>query len=181
MLNGCGSFMECNWILFPNSLRPIDELKRLAAVFDAHMDEISSDSCNLKSDDVLAVVEDDLKRIGYSVERGKKAENLICMPVLFGEHGNSEKGFNVDAYHPGVNIALEVEAGRAVANNQFLKDLFEACMMNDAEYLCIAVRKQYSSGKIISRDYERVCTFIRTLYSSDRLTLPLKGVMVLGY
>lgn len=173
--------MECNWILFPNSLRPIDELKQLAAVFDAHMDEISSDSCNLKSDEVLAVVEDDLRSIGYLVERGKKVENLICMPVLFGERGAPEKSFNVDAYHPGAHIVLEVEAGRAVANNQFLKDLFEACMMNDAEYLCVAVRKQYLSGKIISRDYEKVCTFVRTLYSSDRLSLPLKGVMVLGY
>lgn len=32
-----------------------------------------------------------------------------------------------------------------------------------------------------SRDYDRVCTFLRTLYARNRLQLLLKGVMVLGY
>jgi len=30
---------------------------------------------------------------------------------------------------------LEVEAGRAYTNYQFLKDLFQACMMHDVQYL----------------------------------------------
>lgn len=173
--------MQSNWILFPNSLRPSDELRMLASVFDAHMEEITSESNNLKSNEVLGILADDLEAIGYTVEKSKKAEDLIRMPVLFGEQGVLEKEFYADAYHPDAHIVLEVEAGRAVANNQFLKDLFEACMMEDSEYLCIAVRKQYTGGGINSQDYERVCTFIRTLYASNRLELPLKGVMVLGY
>lgn len=28
-------------------------------------------------------------------------------------------------------------------NNQFLKDLFQACMMQDVDYLVIAVRNEY--------------------------------------
>ena len=173
--------MQCSWIVFPNSLRPSKELRALASAFDKHMDEIASESHNLKSNDVLAAVAGDLEAIGYVVEKGKRGEDLIRMPVLFGEQGEPEKEFYADAYHPDAHIVLEVEAGRAVANNQFLKDLFEACMMDDAEYLCIAFRMQYVSGSVNSQDYERVCTFIRTLYASNRLQLPLKGVVVLGY
>ena len=173
--------MPTSWILFPNSLRPSDELRELAAIFDKHMEEISSAAHGLSSNDVLAVVADDLEASGYLVEKSKRAEDLIRMPVLFGERGALEKEFYADAYHPGAHIVLEVEAGRAVANNQFLKDLFEACMMEDSEYLCIAVRKQYSGGGVNSQDYDRVCTFLRTLYASNRLQLPLKGIMVLGY
>lgn len=135
----------------------------------------------MSSNDVLAFVADDLESNGYLVERSKKAEDLIRMPVLFGEQGALEKEFYADAFHPKSHIVLEVEAGRAVANNQFLKDLFEACTMEGCEYLCIAVRKQYSGGGVNSQDYDRVCTFMRTLYASNRLQLPLKGVMVLGY
>lgn len=173
--------MPCSWILFPNSLRPLQELRDLASVFDSHMAAISSVSHNLKSNEVLEVLAEDLEAIGYLVEKSKRAEDLIRMPVLFGEYGGLQKEFYADAYHPGKHIVLEVEAGRAVANNQFLKDLFEACMMDDSEYLCIAVRQEYVGGGVHSMDYDRVCTFIRTLYASNRLQLPLKGVMVLGY
>lgn len=173
--------MTSNWILFPNSLRPSDELRKLAAIFDRHMEDISSDEHSLSSNDVLAAITDDLEANGYLVEKSKRAEDLIRMPVLFGEQGALEKEFYADAYHPEAHIVLEVEAGRAVTNNQFLKDLFEACMMESSEFLCIAVRKQYTGGGVNSQDYDRVSTFLRTLYASNRLQLPLKGVMVLGY
>ena len=173
--------MRSSWILFPNSLCPSRDLVALAAIFDRHMAEISSDNHSLKSNEVLGVISSDLEAIGYQVEKSKKSDDLIHMPVLFGEQGSVEKDFNADAYQPDAHIVLEVEAGRAVANNQFLKDLFEACMMVDTEYLCIAVRKQYTAGNVQSQDYERVCTFLRTLFASNRLHLPLRGVMILGY
>jgi hypothetical protein len=47
----------------------------------------------------------------------------IHVPVLFGANGKVEKSFDADAYSPKAGFVLEVEAGRAVANNQFLKDL----------------------------------------------------------
>jgi hypothetical protein len=47
---------------------------------------------------------------------------------------------------------LEVEAARGVDNNQFLKDLFQACMMHDVQYLGIAVRNVYPQ----SPDFEKV-------------------------
>jgi hypothetical protein len=72
---------------------------------------------------------------------------------------------------------LEVEAGRGVTNYQFLKDLFQACMMYEANYLVIAIRNVYRK----SQDFDRVVAFYNTLYASNRLSLPLKGILIIGY
>ncbi|MHB1119900.1 MAG: hypothetical protein ACYC11_07540, partial [Bellilinea sp.] len=85
--------------------------------------------------------------------------------------------FDADGYHQAECFVIEVEAGRAVSNYQFLKDLFQACMMNEVKYLAIAVRNIYRS----SRDYEKLQTFFETLYASQRLELPLKGILIIGY
>ena len=82
-----------------------------------------------------------------------------------------------DGYDSKHCTVLEVEAGRAVTNYQFLKDLFEACMMNDVKYLIIAVRNQYKRKK----DFETVINFFNTLYASNRIALPLDGVFIVGY
>ena len=86
------------------------------------------------------------------------------------------KAFEVDAYSEQDGTVIEVEAGRGVVN-QFLKDLFEACVMPSVAYLVIAVRSDYRG----LNDFERVCSFLDSLYASDRLRLPLTGVLVLGY
>lgn len=62
-------------------------------------------------------------------------------------------------------------------NNHFLNDLFQACMMQDVDYLVIAVRNIYNK----SSDFDKVCKFFDALYASDRLVLPLKGILVIGY
>lgn len=72
-----------------------------------------------------------------------------------------------------------MEAGRAVANNQFLKDLFQACMMDEVDHLVIAVRNVYS--KLNNKDFAIASTFMDTLYASARLTLPLQGILIIGY
>ena len=72
---------------------------------------------------------------------------------------------------------LEVEAGRAVVNYQFLKDIFQACMMHRVEYLVLAVRNDYRGHD----DFQVVRTFLETLYISNRLILPLQGIMLIGY
>lgn len=89
--------------------------------------------------------------------------------------------FEADAHHSGERFVVEVEAGRAVVNNQFLKDLFQACMMDEVNYLGIAVRNCYEAAGIKNPDFERVVTFFDTLYASDRVKLPLKGILILGY
>ena len=62
-------------------------------------------------------------------------------------------------------------------NNQFLKDIFQACMMPYVEYLLIAVRNIYRGV----RDFETIFTFLETLYINGRLQLPLKGIVLIGY
>ena len=92
--------------------------------------------------------------------------------MLFGEQGKPLQSFDADAYNAEEKFVLEVEAGRAVYNYQFLKDYFQACVMVDVDYLAIAVRQIYNKQK----DYETVCNFFDTLYSSGRLKTELKAV-----
>lgn len=105
------------------------------------------------------------------------APDKIRVPVLFGRNGVVEKSFEADAWHEKEKMVVEVEAGRGYLNNQFLKDLFQACMMHDVEYCGIAVRNRY----LDSNDFENVLAFFETLYASNRLRLPLKGLLVVGY
>ena len=64
-----------------------------------------------------------------------------------------------------------------MTNNQFLKDLFQACMMHDVKYLGIAIRNDYRGNS----DFDKVVRFFDTMYASNRLQLPLSGLLVIGY
>ena len=85
------------------------------------------------------------------------------------------------ALHLHGKTVIEVEAGKALTNHQFLKDLFEACMMNEADYLVIAVRNIYATKLSASKDFEKIEQFFDTLYQSERLQLPLSGILLIGY
>jgi len=138
---------------------------------------ISSGSFEHNSNKVLEAVRKHLVELSFEVEAGKRGNEKVCVPVLFGKGGVAEKHFDADAYHRAEGFVLEVEAGRGVANNQFLKDLFQACMMHEVKYLAIAIRKIYRGDK----NFETVLRFFETLYASNRLTLPLEGILVIGY
>jgi len=173
------------WKYYPSNTKIPDSLLDLVKLFEMHESEISStDGRTLKSNDVLGILTTSLQEIGYQVETGKAEKDKIKVPVTYRERGEVDLSFEADAHHIEKGIVLEVEAGRAVANNQFLKDLFQACMMEDVGYLCIAVRKTYITGKTsrnVSRDYKIVISFIDALYISNRIKLPLKGVLIIGY
>ena len=139
--------------------------------------EIDSKTHNLVSNDVLAVVRPYLENEGYKVEVGKSSSEKIDVPVLFGYDNKIDKSFYADALSEDGKIVIEVEAGQATENHRFLKDIFEASMMFDVEYLVLAVRNTYRNHK----DFQRVYTFLETLYISNRLRLPLKGVLLIGY
>jgi len=162
------------WQVFPKSHSPTDLFKRVVDCFERVENEISSDHHRLDSNQVLSILRPYLKETGFHVEERYKK---ISCPVLFGPQGKPIKSFEVDAYHEGEKAVFEVEAGRAVLNNQFLKDLFEACMMQNVEYLILAVRKTYL-GK---RDFDTVVDFFETMYASDRMKLPLKAILLIGY
>lgn len=167
-----------NWVYFPKSSPPPDFGLAVVALFDGVATAIDSTS-GLKqhSDAVMALLRPGLEKLGFRVERGKSSEEKIIVPVLFGRKGKVLKCFNADAHDAKSGWVLEVEAGRAVDNNQFLKDIFQACMMHDVLHLAIAVRNSYRG----SDDFAKVEAFLETLYVSGRLQLPLKGILLIGY
>lgn len=126
---------------------------------------------------MLSILAPELRRLGFRVESGKKKAEKIPVPVFYGQNGKIEKSFDADAHHEERGYVIEVEAGRGVTNNQFLKDLFQACMMDGVNELCVAVRMDYKG----QRDFATVSVFMETLFVSRRLTLPLRGVLVVGY
>ena len=132
----------------------------------------SKENENQPSNIVLAKIRNDLEKIGFQVEIGKKKHERIDVPVLFGLEGHPAKSFQADAYNKNTKWVLEVEAGRAYTNNQFLKDLFQASVMVDVEHLCIAVRNDCRG----SDDFLNIKKFFDTLYASNKFTIPLKGV-----
>lgn len=165
------------WQYYPKSNRISNHLTDILDVFKVVEDKIDSEYNSLVSNEVLEIVSDGMESLQYKVERSKKREDKINVPVLFGRNGKLEKYFDADAYNYNLKTVIEIEAGRAVTNYQFLKDLFQACMMHDVDYLVIAVRNIYKH----QRDFETVITFFDTLYASDRLVLPLKGILIIGY
>ncbi len=162
---------------FPRSHGITYEMQQIVDCFIEVEDLIRSDTFNLKSDEVLEAVRGGFKRLNYKVETSKAKADKIDVPVLFGLYNKIDKSFNADALSSDGKIVIEVEAGRATENNQFLKDIFQACMMYEVEYLVIAVRKIYRKHK----DFEIIYTFLETLYISNRLHLPLKGILLIGY
>lgn len=166
-----------NWQYFPKSDQIPLQLKDVVDVFELQETEINSLKHQLPSDGVLEFVRQGLEEIDYVVEKSKKKDDKIHVPVLFGQNGKLEKYFEADGLNVKNKTVIEVEAGRGVTNHQFLKDLFQACMMHNVDYLIIAVRNLYRTSK----DFEKVISFLDTLYASNRLTLPLKGILIIGY
>jgi hypothetical protein len=166
-----------NWMHYPKSTKASAISVGIVGVFESVQQQIGSARNQLGSNQVLALSAPGLIQLGFRVEAGKKKADRIAVPVLFGENGRLEKAFHVDAYHEAEGYVLEVEAGRGVDNNQFLKDLFEACMMHDVRFAAIAVRNVYRKKP----NYGRVKAFFDTLYASNRLQLPLHGLLLIGY
>ncbi len=162
---------------FPRSQGITKEIQAVISCFEIEYQNIKSSEFNLSSNDVLEVVRPHLEKIDFTCETGKTVEKKISVPVLFGYDNKIDKSFNADAVSADGKIVIEIEAGRATENNQFLKDIFQACMMFEVEYLVIVVRNVYRKHK----DFEIIHTFLETLYISNRLHLPLKGILLIGY
>lgn len=162
---------------FPRSRGITRELQDVVKAFLQVDDKICSANHTLTSNEVLALLCPHLTKIGYRVETGKSVEKKIDVPVLFGRDNHIDKSFFADALSANGRIVIEVEAGQATENHRFLKDIFEASMMFDVEYLVLAVRNRYRSHM----DFDRVYQFLETMYISNRIILPLKGIMLIGY
>ena len=131
----------------------------------------------LSSDKVLSILEGKFTALGYRVEKSKKSIDKVRIPVLYGELGKEELAFEADAFHKEWKTVIEVEAGRAFLNYQFLKDIFQASMMMDTNYLILAVRNLYK-GK---NDFSKIKSFIEVIYLTNKIKLDLKGIILVGY
>ncbi|MCU0352087.1 MAG: hypothetical protein MUF43_14865 [Flavobacterium sp.] len=163
--------------LFPRSFGIVKEVQKIIDCFEKNYDKIKSPEHTLSSDDVLQIIRPDLEELDFDVETGKSNEGKIKVPVLYSLNGKEDKAFNADAVSKDNRIVLEVEAGRAFVNNQFLKDIFQACMMPYVEYLILAVRNDYRGHD----DFSKIFLFLETLYINGRLKLPLQGIVLIGY
>lgn len=162
---------------FPRSQGITKPIRDIITCFELEDDKIKSPDFNLSSNEVLEIVRPHLEKIDFTCETGKTVAKKISVPVLFGYDNKIDKAFNADAVSNDGKIVIEIEAGRATENNQFLKDIFQACMMPNVEYLVIAARNEYKK----TDDFKAIFQFLETLYISGRLQLPLKGIVLIGY
>lgn len=169
--------MTIQYQLFPRSIPMSIRLQKVVDCFIEVESQIRSPDYQLPSNSVLELLRPQLELIGMKVEQGKTKAGKINVPVLFSLNDKVDKSFYADAISLDGKIVLEVEAGRAVDNNQFLKDIFQACMMFGVDYLILAVRNHYRQ----QQDFQEVYKFLETLYISNRLILPLQGILLIGY
>ena len=193
-----------NWKYYPTYNRCPKHLESIVKVFENNeniiieaIERIGEESSNAVLEIIRADLENldnsefqveitsngqnKLREIGFPVNE-KSQTVIITRPVLYGDRGKEEKSYKVDAYCEKNHTILEVEGGRAFSNHQYLKDIFESCLIIDAEYLVIAVRNIARKGKKSSScDFEEITKELNALYASDRLSLPLRGLMIIGY
>jgi len=163
-------------IFYTNELIP-EHLKSVIGIFEEVSSKIDSEGKNidLSSNKVLEILKPGLEKISYKVEGSFQHQDKIVFKIQTKYH--EELQFHADAYQENTKTIIEVEAGRAVVNYQFLKDFYQASVIKECDYLVIAVRKQYKNTK----DFEKVSKFIDGFFNDDNFKVPLKGVLIIGY
>ena len=173
---------------FPAYAVPPDWVKPLIAVFTAARGQIDSAVTyekRMESNEVLRVLTDGLKALGFVVEEGKTKLGKLPRPVFFGDEGTYLRTYEIDTFEPTHGIALEVEAGRATMGNAIYRDLIQASLMLDARFLVLAVPIEYrylSKGKQMKEaSYAKTYSVVEAIYGSPRLALPFEGLLLVGY
>jgi hypothetical protein len=171
---------------FPRTQPPPSFAQDLIGVFEQHHGSIGTMDRDkgLTSNAILARVAPDLIALGFTVEMNKSEEGKIKRPVFFGEGGRPDLRYEIDSYHSGWRCGLEVEAGRAWLGNAIYRDLIQAMVMVDLDWLALAVplgyRRNSLGRRVTSRDYDNACAVANTLYSHDRVRMPFR-LLVIGY
>lgn len=178
--------MKVQFQCFPATLPTPDIVSAVVSVFARHEARISTPKLDkgLSSDQVLAVVRDDLIHLGFDVEAGKRADEKIHRPVFFGRNGVPSLKYEIDGYHEAQRCGLEIEAGRAWMGNAVYRDLIQAMVMVQVELLVLAVPLSYkykSGGKTMSSsDFENTVALASALYGHARMPIPYH-LAVIGY
>jgi hypothetical protein len=175
------------WEYFPRNVRPPEWVEPLVAEIRAIELRISTveQGTGLHSDDVLRELAPGLRHLGYAVESSRSEANRIRRPVLYGSNGRAEVAYDIDAFHDDHGIVVEVEAGRAASNNATYRDIIRTSLILDARYLALLLPVTYrfsNRGRPASIPvFMRGLDLLSALYASQRLPLPLHGVLLVGY
>lgn len=170
------------WQFYPSRSAPPLWARDIAGVFTAVKPAIDSRSnSGVNSDTALAALRPGLEQLGFEVESSKQKAGKIFRPVLFEEQGRPLVAYEVDGYHPDHRAVLEVEAGRGAANNADYRDLVRTSLMVDADFLILAMMLEYHSAGSVMLSYKRTRDRLDAIYASERIKLPFKGVLLIGY
>lgn len=148
-------------------------------VFSEAMSVISSEqgsTATLKGNEVLAIIATNLEAIGFLVERPGAP---VTLPVLFGEGARPRRSYRADAWWPEEGVVVEVEAGGARQNNRAILDIMKGMIWQDCKHLIIAVKKSY--GRHGQNDYDWLRAWVELIYASERFTVPMDTLTVVGY
>jgi hypothetical protein len=176
-----------SWDYFPRNARPPEWVEPFIANVRAAEQSISTveRKTGLDSDHVLQHLAAGLRELGFAVESGKKASERIRRPVLFGSNGWAAVSYEIDAFHDAHGIVVEVEAGRGARGNATYRDIIRTSLIVDAQYLVLLLPVAYrhvSGGREVSvRAYKECADLLSALYASQRLPLPFRGVLLVGY
>lgn len=171
---------------FPRTEPPPAFTHDLVAVFAEHRPMIDTIALTkgLTSDRVLTKIRKSLEAIGFEAETGKRQHEKIERPVFYGAQGKPTLRYEIDAYHPEWRCGLEVEAGRAGRGNAIYRDLIQAMVMAQVDWLALAVPVSYKhkSNKrdVSSKDYDKACAVAEVLYGHSRFVMPY-NLIVIGY
>lgn len=167
---------QIRYTYFPATHPPATFVERIVSVFKKHEATISTITQNEHdSNGVLAVLDDDLSGIGFDVE-GEKGK--IKRPVFYGENGVPTKAYNIDAFHDEWKCALEVEMARAIGGNAVYRDLVQALVMVDVQYLALGVPLNYRRGGRTETPYSDTKKIAEALYAHSRITMPYRLLLI---
>ena len=122
-----------SWSYFPRNVHPPAWVNPvLDAVAEQESVVSTATGQGPKSDDVLKAIAPALQAQGFTVELTKTKVDRIRRPVLFGENGRPAVTYEIDAWHNGHGIAVEVEAGRGTQNNADYRDIIRTSLLLDA-------------------------------------------------
>jgi hypothetical protein len=171
---------------FPKTEPPPDFAPKVVSIFIKHENKVGTIHLEkgLTSNEVLAILREDLVSIGFQVETGKQKQDKISRPVFFGENGIPTLTYEIDAYQPEWHCGLEIEAGRAWMGNAIYRDLIQGLVMVQVDVLILAVPNnyKYSSNErlVISNDYDNTISVAESLYGHSRFRFPY-GLIIIGY
>lgn len=170
------------WCYWPRNTRPPPWVGDVVSAVCREQDTISTvdRKTGLNSDAVLQQLAPGLRELGFDVEWSKSATDKIVRPVLYGDQGAPAVSYEIDAFHDGLGIAVEVEAGRAASNNADYRDIVRTSLILDARFLVMLVPVTYRSTQAV-QVFDRSHDQLEAIYASDRLRLPFEGVLLVGY